>query len=298
MQQYDFVALRSFAAVVEVGSFKGAAELLQASTAAISRRVSGLEASMGVKLLNRTTRQIDLTEAGRVFYQDVTEIFASLDQALEKVQLGTETIKGSLRIAAPLSFGMSILSPALPLFMQRYPEIDVQLQLSDGITDLVADGIDVAIRIGQLKDSSLVASHIIDIERVFCASAGYIEQFGLPKKLQDLERHNWLQYSLINSKESWRNVNGKTLELSGSLISNNGDVLKDAIVQGIGISLLPKFIVEKAILEGDLQEILVADRPEPLGLFALRPSRKYTPSKVKVLIDFLREITATAPNKY
>jgi len=296
MQQYDFVALRSFAAVVEAGSFKGAASLLQASTAAISRRVSGLEASMGVKLLNRTTRQIDLTQEGRVFYQDLTDIFAAMDHALEKVQRGTETVKGSLRIAAPLSFGMSILSPALPKFMQRYNEIDVQLQLNDGITDLIADGIDVAIRIGKLKDSSLVATHINTIERIFCASPAYIEQFGEPKTLQDLERHNWLQYSLINTKENWLTSHKKTLELSGSLVSNNGDVLKDAIIQGIGISVLPEFIVKKSLLNGDLQEILVGMRPEPLGLYALRPSRQYTPSKVKVLIDYLRETTGS-PSK-
>ena len=291
MQQYDFIALRSFVAVVEVGSFKGAAEFLQVSTAAISRRVSGLEADMGVKLLNRTTRQIDLTQAGRQFYQEVIEIFISLEQACEKVQLGTQTIKGTLRIAAPLSFGISKLSPALPEFMLRYPQIDVQLQLSEGMTDLVADGIDVAIRIGKLQDSSLVASHICDIERVFCASADYIQRFGEPMTLSALAGHNWLQYSLVNTKEAWRIVDGKPLNLSGSLVSNNGDVLKDAMIRGLGITLLPKFIVEQALTQGVLQEILVAHKPEPLGLFALRPSRKYTPSKVKVLIDFLREIT-------
>lgn len=290
MQQYDFIALRSFVAVVEVGSFKGAAEFLQVSTAAISRRISGLESTMGVKLLNRTTRQIDLTEAGRQFYQDVTEIFVSLDQAWEKVQLGTATIKGTLRIAAPLSFGMSKLSPALPNFMRRYPEIEVQLQLSDGMTDLVADGIDVAIRIGKLQDSSLVATHISDIERVFCASAAYLQRFSEPQSLLDLSTHNWLQYSLGSVKEQWRIVGNRPLVLSGSLTSNNGDVLKDAIVQGIGISLLPKFIVEQALATGDLQEILMDYKPAPLGLYALRPSRLYTPGKVKVLIDYLAEI--------
>ncbi len=290
MQQYDLISLRSFITVVEAGSFIGAAELLEASTAAVSRRVSGLEAALGVKLLNRTTRQLDLTEAGRVFYADVVNIFLSLDEAEEKIRSNSETIKGTLRIAAPLSFGIACLSPALGGFMRRFAQLKVQLLLDDRLTDLVGEGIDLAIRIGSLKDSTLVASHIGDINRIFCASSDYLDERGAPKTPSELSQHNWLDYNLTSSREEWRYINGKAIELSGSLSTNNGDVLKDAVIEGAGISLLPEFIVAQGLEQRQLQEILSDFRPEPLGLYAVRPSRKFTPSKVKVMIEFLREI--------
>ncbi|MCJ8337897.1 MAG: LysR substrate-binding domain-containing protein [Pseudomonadales bacterium] len=292
MQQYDLISLRSFITVVEVGSFIGAAQLLEASTAAVSRRISGLETALGVKLLNRTTRQLDLTEAGRQFYADVVNIFLSLDEAEEKIRSGSKTIKGTLRIAAPLSFGIQCLSPALAGFMRRYPELKVQLLLDDRLTDLVAEGIDIAIRIGSLQDSTLVASHIGDINRIFCASNAYLLQRGEPKTLSDLSQHNWLDYSLSKSREEWRYIDGKAIEVSGSLSTNNGDVLKDAVIEGMGISLLPEFIVAQGLKRQQLREILTKFRPEPLGLYAVRPSRKFTPGKVKVMIEFLREICA------
>ena len=290
MQQYDLISLRSFITVVEVGSFIGAAQLLEASTAAVSRRVSALETALGVKLLNRTTRQLDLTEAGRAFYADVVNIFLSLEEAEEKIRCGSETIKGTLRIAAPLSFGIQCLSPALGSFMRRYPELKVQLILDDRLTDLVSEGIDLAIRIGSLKDSTLVATHIGDINRIFCASSDYLDKRGEPKTLSDLSQHNWLDYSLTSSREEWRYINGKAIEVSGSLSTNNGDVLKDAVIEGMGISLLPEFIVAQGLKQRQLQEILSDYRPAPLGLYAVRPSRQFTPSKVKVMINFLREI--------
>ena len=245
MQQYDLIALRTFVSVVEAGSFNRAAEHLEASAAAVSRRVSGLENALGVKLLNRTTRQVDLTEAGRQFYADVVNIIASLEEAEEKIQSGRETIKGNLRIAAPLSFGIGRIAPILPIFMKRYPELKVHLQLEDRFTDLVAEGIDVAIRIGALKDSTLVATRLGSIPRVFCASPEYL--------------------------------------------ASHGDVLKEAAIQGLGIVLMPTFIVEDALADGRLKAILRDYCPIPFGLYAVRPSRHFTPERVRILIEFLRE---------
>ena len=292
MQQYDLVALKAFVAVVEAGSFNKAAEQLEASTAAVSRRVSGLENALGVKLLNRTTRQIDLSEAGKQFYQDVLNIFHSLEEAEERIQTGRETVRGNLRVAAPLSFGIQRIAPVLPGFMKRHPALRVQLQLEDRFTDLVSEGIDVAIRIGTLKDSSLVATRIASIAAVFCASPDYLSRRGEPRKPQDLSGHDCLHYSLLSTREEWgfaEEQAGNDIDISGSLSANNGEVLKEAAVQGLGITLLPTFIAEDALKDGRLQEILRRYRPKPFGLYAVRPSRQFTPARVRLLIEYLKE---------
>lgn len=291
MQQYDFTALKAFVAVVETGGFHRAADQLEASAAAVSRRISGLEAALGVKLLHRTTRQIDLTEAGRQFYADVVNIIESLEQAEEKIQTGRETIKGNLRIAAPLSFGVGRIAPILPDFMKRHPELRVHLQLEDRFTDLVAEGIDVAIRIGSLKDSTLVATRLASIPVVFCASPEYLAQHGEPEKPEDLSAHACLHYSLLSTRENWTFSTGEDapdVEISGPLSTNNGDVLKEAAIQGLGITTIPVFIVEDALEDGRLKAILTDYNPEPLGLYAVRPSRHFTPARVSALIDYLK----------
>ena len=291
MQEYDLVALKAFVAVVEAGSFNRAAEQLEASTAAVSRRVSGLENALGVKLLNRTTRQIDLSEAGKQFYQDVLNIFHSLEEAEERIQTGRETVRGNLRVAAPLSFGIQRIAPVLPGFMKRHPALRVQLQLEDRFTDLVSEGIDVAIRIGTLKDSSLVATRIASIAAVFCASPDYLSRRGEPRKPEDLSGHDCLHYSLLSTREEWgfpEGQAGKDIEISGSLSANNGEVLKEAAMQGLGITLLPTFIAEDALQDGRLKEILRRYRPQPFGLYAVRPSRQFTPARVRLLVEYLK----------
>jgi DNA-binding transcriptional LysR family regulator len=292
MQQYDLPALRAFISVVEAGGFNRAAEQLQASAAAVSRRVSGLESALGVKLLNRTTRHVDLTEAGRQFYADVVNIIASLEEAEEKIQSGRTTVKGNLRIAAPLSFGIGRIAPILPKFMKQHPGLKVHLQLEDRFTDLVAEGIDVAIRIGSLKSSTLVATRLASVPRVFCASPQYLAERGEPEQPADLSRHDCLHYSLLSTREDWSFAQGaetSDIEISGPLSTNNGDVLKDAAIQGLGIVLMPTFIVEDALADGRLKLILRDYCPAPFGLYAVRPSRHYTPVKVRVLIEFLKE---------
>jgi len=292
MQQYDLVALKAFITVVETGGFNRAADQLEASAAAVSRRISGLEGALGVKLLHRTTRQIDLTEAGRQFYTDVVNIIESLEQAEEKIQTGRETIKGNLRIAAPLSFGIDCIAPILPNFMKRHPELKVHLQLEDRFTDLVAEGIDVAIRIGSLKDSTLVATRLASIPMIFCASAEYLASHGEPEIPEDLSAHECLHYSLLSTRENWTFSTGDDapdVEISGPLSTNNGDVLKEAAIQGLGITGTPTFIVEDALEDGRLKAILTDYNPEPLGLYAVRPSRHFTPARVRALIDYLKE---------
>ncbi len=292
MQQYDLISLRSFISVVEKGNFNQAAELLEVSTAAVSRRVSVLERSLGVKLLNRTTRKVDLTESGKHFYDDIVTILHSLEEAEERIQQGTSTIQGILRIAAGVSFGVNCLSPLLTSFMELHPKLEVQLKLDDHTTDLVSESIDIAIRIGNLKDSTLVARRIGYMPRIFCASSDYLKTYGLPLQPKDLSQHNCLRYISSNAKYGFdysKDGVEHNIDVSGSLSTNNGDVLKDAAIKGIGITLLPTFIVNDAINKGQLQEILPDYRPEPFGLYAVRQSRKFTPAKVIAMINYLKE---------
>lgn len=291
MQQYDLVALRSFISVVDTGSFNQAAQLLNASTAAVSRRVSGLESALDVRLLNRTTRSIELTEAGQQFYQDVVNIFQSLDEAQERIQTRSQHLKGNLRISAPLSFGITSLTPILSGFMQRHPELNIHLQLEDHRTNFVADGIDVGIRVGRLQDSSLVALPITKISAIFCAAPSYLAQYGEPSTPEELSDHNCLRYSLVSPKFVWsRPEDGveRTIDINGTLTCNNGNALKEAACAGLGIVQSPMFIVNDAIESGQLVEILAAYKPKPMGLYAIKLSRKFTSAKVNAFIEYLK----------
>jgi len=292
MQQYDLISLRSFITVVDTGSFNQAALRLNASTASVSRRVSSLEGTLGVRLLNRTTRKIDLTESGKQFYSDIINIFQSLEEAEERIQQGSKTIKGTLRIAAGLSWGTICLSPILPDFMKKHPELDVQLHLDDKTTDLVAESIDVALRIGDLQDSSLVATRIADVPLHFCASPGYIAKHGELKKPEELIHHNCLRYNAPSTRFGFmfcRDGIQQHIDVSGTLSTNNGEVIRDAAINDIGITLLPNFVYQNAIEEGSLKIILPEFAPKPLGLYAVKLSRRFTPAKVNAIIDYLKE---------
>jgi DNA-binding transcriptional LysR family regulator len=291
MQQYDLVALRSFITVVDTGSFNQAAELLNASTAAVSRRVSGLEAALDVRLLNRTTRRIELTESGQQFYRDVVNIFQSLDEAQERIQSRSQNLKGNLRISAPLSFGITSLNPIITGFMKLHPELKIHLQLEDHRTDFVAEGIDVGIRVGRLEDSSLVAIPITKVSGNVYAAPDYIAQHGQPTVPEDLIHHNCLRYSLISPKLGWNfQENGieRNIEVNGTLSCNNGNALKEAAVAGIGIILSPTFIVGDAVEKGQLIELLTDYKADPFGLYAIKLSRKFTSVKVNAFIDYVK----------
>tara|TARA_R110000803_G_scaffold76020_3_gene140421 strand:+ start:1964 stop:2854 length:891 start_codon:yes stop_codon:yes gene_type:complete len=291
MQQYDLIALRSFISVVDTGSFNQAAQLLNASTAAVSRRVSGLESALDVRLLNRTTRRIELTEAGQQFYQDVVNIFQSLDEAQERIQTRSQHLKGNLRISAPLSFGITSLTPILTGFMKLHPELNIHLQLEDQRTNFVADGIDVGIRVGRLEDSTLVALPITKISAIFCAAPSYLTQYGEPKTPEELINHNCLRYSLVSPKFSWSTQHDgieRSIDIDGTLTCNNGNALKEAAIEGLGILQSPMFIVNDAVESGQLVEILAAYKPEPFGLYAIKLSRKFTSAKVNAFIDYLK----------
>lgn len=292
MQEYDLTELRSFLAVVETGSFAKAAAQLDISTAAISRRISSLEALLGSQLIIRTTRRLDLSDAGRVFYEDIVHVFQMLDEADERVRMGRESVKGILRVAAPLSFGNDKLSPLIPGFMKRYPDLKVTLRLEDRLTDLQAEGIDVAVRIGSLEDSSLVATQITSIAKVCCASPEYLEKYGTPRTPEDLTKHKLLHYSNISMKDEWSWLCGEESYLSNTpyvFAANNAEALREMALQGMGITVLPEFSVETGLKTGQLVHILQNPAPTPSPLYAVRVSRQFTPARVRAFIDFLKQ---------
>jgi DNA-binding transcriptional LysR family regulator len=291
MQEYDLSELRSFITVVETGSFAKAAEQLDISTAAVSRRIASLEVALGSQLISRTTRRLDLTDAGKMFYEDVIHVFQMLDEADERVRAGRESIQGTLRIATPLSFGFEKVAPLLPKLMRLYPGLKVTLKLEDRLTDLQAEGIDVAVRIGMMPDSTLVATQITSIGKICCASPGYLKAHGTPTQPQHMTAHKLLHYSNISMKDEWSWLFRGTEpmpDMSYEFAANNAEALRALAIEGMGITVLPAFSVEDALKKGSLVQIFKNIQPAPSPLYAVRVSRQYTPARVRAFIEFLK----------
>ena len=292
MQQTDLCVLRTFVTVVEVGGFSRAASVLESTTAAVSRRVASLEKRLGARLLNRTTRTMSLTEAGERYYHDLVEILRALDEAEARATGEATEPGGTLRITAPVSFGTIRLSPVLADFMAQYPLLRVVLILDDSYRDLVSEGLDLAVRIGELKDSSLVARRLANVHRYLCASPDYLLQQGEPLHPQELTKHACLHYNNLVLREEWNLMgpNGpEVVSVSGPLSANNGDVLREAAIRGQGITVLPDFLVEKQLASGSLVRILKEYEPPDYGLYAVWPTGGFMPTKTRLLVDFLLE---------
>jgi DNA-binding transcriptional LysR family regulator len=278
-------ALRTFVAVTSEGSFTKAADRLGISTQLVSKYVSQLEAHLGARLLHRTTRKVSVTEAGAHCVLQAQQILSDMSD-LEN-QLGTlqDTVTGVLRISAPVSFSIHHLAPALVAFQQRYPEVQVDLQLSDQKIDLVENGFDIALRIGQLASSSLVAKRLADIRLVRCAAPSYLAKHGTPKTLEALTKHHYLHYSYAS--DAFFEGSPSIGLVKRPMVSNNGDVLVKAAIGGAGIVLQPTFIVGEAIANGQLQVILKDDEPELMGLYAVYANRQWLSNKVRRFLDFM-----------
>lgn len=283
-------AMRAFVTVVNEGTFTRAADRLNMSPQLVSKYVSRLEEHLGVRLLNRTTRQIHLTEAGASYHQRAQQVLHDIEDLECQIgDLQTEA-RGMLRISAPVSFAIRHMAPLLSEFQQAHPGVGIDLQLNDRKVDLVEEGFDVALRIGHLKSSSLIAKRIAPIRMAVVAAPDYLEQNGTPQKLEDLQGHRYLRYSYIELDSSqplhrWLQNNGQND--SNGMTSNNGDVLMEAAVAGAGIALQPTFISGPAIKAGKLQVILQEYEPEPMGLYAVYAHRQLLASKVRSFIDFI-----------
>lgn len=274
-------AMRAYLAVATEGSFTRAADKLATSPQLISKYVARLEERLGVRLLNRTTRRVHLTEAGTQYYQRVQVLLDGFDDLENQVGGLQSEPRGQLRISAPVSFAVSHLSQLVSDYQQKYPQVGVDLQLNDRKVDIVEEGFDIALRIGQLKDSSLVARFIAPIHLVYCASPEYLARNGEPLTRKALKDHKVLNYSY---REQGAEVDAAGY---GSVASNNGDFLVQCATLGEGIALQPTFICAPALKDGRLKVILGNESPDSLGLYAVYAHRKLLASKVRSFVEFL-----------
>jgi len=286
-------ALEAFARVAETGSFSAAARALGLSKSLISRQVSALEADLGARLFARTTRSLTLTEAGRGYYDQVVRILAQMEEADLSVSQLQATPRGKLRVNAPMSFSLLQLAPALPDFLELYPEIDVDIAMNDRRVDLLEEGFDLAIRIGRLADSSLIARKLGPVRRVVSASPDYLKERGIPVTPADLRRHDCLCYSNADTVDEWRfaEPDGRpvSVEVKGRVRANNGDLLRIAALRGMGLVDLPSFLVAQDLEKGTLVSVLETFIRQDGGVYAVYPHARYLPPKIRVFVDFLAE---------
>jgi DNA-binding transcriptional LysR family regulator len=282
--------LSVFTKVVESSSFAAAARHFGLSPAMVSKHVVALEERLGARLLNRTTRRVSPTEIGRVFYERATRILAEIDDAEQEAGALQATPRGLLRVNGPLSFGIRQLGPAIADYLGACPEVEIDVTLNDRVTDLVEEGFDLAIRIGRLADSSLIARRIAPCLIVACASPAYLAKRGAPKRPGDLAEHDCLGYSYAALRNEWRFAGPDGVEsvrVAGRLNANNGDILRLAALRGEGIVLQPSFLVGDDLATGSLVPILPGYTPDALVIQAVYPHSRHLSVKVRSFVDFL-----------
>ena len=284
-------SMETFVRVVEAGSISAAAEHMGIAKSAVSRRISELEERLGVQLFRRTTRRLNLTDTGRSFHERCVNILADVAEAEQAVSHEHGTLRGRLRVALPLSFGLSQLGPAINAFLEAHPEVEFDLDFNDRQVDLLAEGFDLALRIGDLEDSSLIARRLSSIRSCVCASPAYLQEAGMPRQPGDLARHACLTYSLVPEPRVWRytGADGKTgsVRVSSRLQANNGDFLHRAALEGKGIALQPLFIVQPSLDAGLLVPLLTDYQWPATSAHALYPHTRHLSHRVRAFIDFL-----------
>jgi DNA-binding transcriptional LysR family regulator len=286
-------SIKAFARVVEHASFSAAARELNVSRSAVSKAVLELEEDLGVQLLNRTTRKTSPTENGQTYYERAVAILADLEEADLAVSRLQAEPRGLLRVNAPMSFGTMHLGRAIADFMDTYPELRIQLALSDEFVDPVAEGFDVTLRIADLPASSLIARKIAPMQIVVCAAPSYLERRGTPAHPDDLRRHDCLTYGFQSTGNQWKltgpDGTDHWIAIHSMLCASNGEVLRDVAVRGRGIALLPTFMVGADLQEGRLRSILTDYKTGGGFLHAIYPPTRHLSVKVRVFIDFLVE---------
>ncbi|MGI9202369.1 MAG: LysR family transcriptional regulator [Woeseiaceae bacterium] len=288
-----FEDMQAFTAVVETGSFTAAADRLKANKSAVSRRVSALEERLGAQLLKRTTRTLNLTETGRSFYERSARLLADLDEAESAVAQEQGELRGRLKIALPLSFGLMHMTAPINEFACLHPRVEFNLDLSDRYVDLIQEDIDVAVRIGRLTDSSLIARRLFKSRIVAAASPDYLEANGIPETPADLAEHRCLNYSnLVDSNHwSWIDEDGQQqlVEIHATLAANNGDMLSKFAANGLGIVMQPTFIAHKLLRDGTLTQILPDVSWPETTAYAVYPPTRHLSYRVRAFIDFLAD---------
>jgi len=286
-------AMKLYCHIVDAGQLSIAADQLNLSKGAVSKQLAKLETHLGGRLLNRTTRRLTPTEAGIAFYERAKLILESVNEAECVVTGLTAEPRGTLKINAPMSFGFHYLGELLAKYQSKYPKMKIDLTLHDRQVDLVEEGYDLALRIATLKDSSLIARRLAPCHLVMCASPEYLQKNGEPQKPNDLKKHQCLLYAYSDSVRSWgfEDKHGKKQQVTvdGSLYANNGNLICDALVNGMGIARLPTFIIGDAIRKGEAKIILDDWRPNPQNISLLYPSSRHLSAKVRTFVDMAVE---------
>jgi len=286
----DIASIPVFAAIIEQGSFSKAADVLGITKSAVSKRITGLEARLGVRLLNRSTRKLSLTEAGERYYKHAQQALLAAEEAESAATELQNIPKGTLRLVTPMSFGVSHLASIIPEFLKQYPEIDIHIEMTDSWTDIIAEGFDLAIRTDSLTDGSLTVRKLVPLRSVLCASPDYIEKYGAPGLPSELSQHNCLMYTHHTVTNEWVFINNgeeETIRINGNYRVNNSEALREAVLQGLGIGRLPTFIAGKDIKSGRLVRMMMDYAMPHKTLYAVFPQKKYMPERMRVFIDFL-----------
>jgi DNA-binding transcriptional LysR family regulator len=294
-----FADMQMVVSVVEAGSISAAAERLNLAKSAVSRRLAELEARLGVSLIHRTTRRLNLTDSGRAYYARCVAILADLEEAEAAVSQAHGALKGTLKVALPLAFGLLHLAPLIQAFMTRHPDVRFELDFNDRQIDLMQEGFDLAIRIATLEDSSLIARRLAPIRHVVCASPAYLARHGTPHAASDLAQHACLAYSNVRDPGLWsfHGPGGESgqVRVPVRLAASSGEFLMRAAIAGEGLVLLPSFYVHEALRAGRLLPLL-ADHVWPeLAAYAVYPPTRHLSSRVRAFIDFLAERLAGDP---
>lgn len=286
--------------VVESGSFTRAADQLNSTKSMVSRRLSELEKRLGARLFNRTTRRLSLTEAGQAFYEHSRKIISDVEAVEESMGGNLGEPRGCLRVSTPTSF-VDEISPAVLDFVQRYPQLQLDLHLSDKQQDIVREGFDLALRLGPLKDSTLVARRLAPCHFAVCASPAYIKRHGEPATPEDISRHECIIYGNVPVNEVWQFIvdgNPFVPEVNARVTMNVAKAIAGAVAAGMGLGLLPTFVISQAVRNGSLVQVLKQYKIMEHGLYAVYPSNRYVPARVRVFVDYLAERFGESTSPY
>jgi len=282
--------IAAFVGVMDAGSFTAAAQALGHSTSYISKEITRLEKRLGSRLLNRTTRTISLTDAGRAYYERCSQIIIDAENAERSISHLQETPSGLLRLNSSISFGSTYLLGILGQFMHQYPEIKLEVDFNDRFIDIISEGYDVVIRVGEIKDSNLIARKFTSSRAVVVASPDYLKRNGCPQSAEELSQHECIAYSLLPTPKTWsfyKEGVRSNITFEPRVMCNNAEIEVSMVMQGIGITRIPLFICEKEIQNGNLQIILDDYDSIEYDIFAVFPHRQYLTAKVRAFVDFL-----------
>jgi DNA-binding transcriptional LysR family regulator len=297
--RYDDIL--AFLEVVKAGSFTAAGARLAVAKSVVSDRVRSLENALGVELLRRTTRRVTPTERGQEFFDRMAPLVQAMADSVDAASDAEGPLTGRLRMTAPISFGMEYLTPVITEFARQHTELEIALDFDDRAVDIIGQGYDLALRIGRLSDSALMARKLCDSDRVVCCSPDYARQHGRPKDIGDLVQHATIDYANAHASRLWSFAPEKpggtprSIETRSRIVVNNGEAMRDMAIAGLGIIVLPRFIVAKALQSGDLIDALPDMTPLPDAIYAVYPPVRHMPRKLRAMLDHLGVSFAGTP---